>query len=904
MTIKFTIDYRTHYGQNIFLCGSAPETGSWDDSKAVRMSPDSGESWSVEVDIDPGKSSSLEYKYFIRDEHNDFMAWEFGDHRVLDYREGLENYSCRDFWRSYQHHENVLYTSPFMGAFFKRKTSARKPGKIKAGKAYVRLQLRAPRVGKNYVVGILGNNKALGNWDEKKVVLMKDHNYPVWLADIELSPQDPPFEYKYVIYDKKEKKVITWESRDNRYFPSYSLSPEKLIVHTDEEFTYPVGNWKAAGVAIPVFSLRSENGAGVGEFTDINLLVDWAVKTRMKIVQILPVNDTIATHTWVDSYPYAAISVHALHPIFGNMQAVGKLKDTKAQAKIDKEAKALNALEEVDYEGVLKLKSRFYKLSFDENQDLLKSKDFKDFLKNNDSWIHSYAAFSYLRDKYGTPDFSQWGEHSRLSEKELKDLVSPKQKHYEDIAVHYYIQFHLDRQLKAATAYARENGVVLKGDIPIGIYRYSVDAWMEPEIFNMAGQSGAPPDAFAITGQNWGFPPYNWEEMAKDGYKWWNDRMVKMSEYFDVFRIDHILGFFRIWEIEWEHTEGIMGRFNPSLPFHQNEFSDWGISFDRERFCRPYIRAHMIHEIFGTHAEMVFHEYLQEYAPGQFEFREEFNSQRKLKEHFDAFEHKDDFHTWLKANLNRLHSEVLFMEAPLSNGEAFNPRIALHSTYSYQELDSGTRAALDELYIHYFYKRHNEFWRNSAMEKLPMLKNATDMLICGEDLGMVPDSVPGVMNELQILSLAIQRMPNDDRVFWHPSDTPYLSVTTTGSHDLSTLREWWQEDSNETQKFYNQILGQGGGAPFFCEPWIVKDILTQHFYSPSMLAIFPIQDLIAVDGKLRKEKPEGERINVPAIAQHYWRYRFHITMEDLLKEESFNRLIRQLVDQSGRSAEY
>jgi len=904
MTLKFTIDYRTQYGQSLYLCGSSPELGAWNPEKAIKMIPESGENWST-GSIKIKSIKSLTYKYFVKDDQQELLNWEFGTNRLLELNHEEKDYFCRDFWRSFDHFDNVLYTSPFHKAFFKRPLSRKKVIKYQKTKSYVRLQLRAPRLGKGYSIGILGNNETLGNWDQNKVVLLSDHNYPVWQTDIPLMAGDPPFEYKYVIYSNKEKKVVTWEGGDNRYFPSYSVSNEKLIVHSDENFNYPVGNWKAAGVAIPVFSLRSKRGAGVGEFPDLKLLVDWAVKTQMKIVQILPVNDTIATHTWIDSYPYAAISVHALHPIFGNMDDIGKLKDKKTQSSIQKSAKALNELKSIDYEAVLELKSRFYKQSFEENKiEVLNSEVFKAFIQQNGSWIHAYAAFSYLRDKYKTPDFSQWGKQSTMSEKQLKTLVSPKSAHYDDIAVHYYIQFYLDKQLKEVSEYARSKGVVLKGDIPIGIYRHSVDAWLKPSLFNMDCQSGAPPDGFAITGQNWGFPPYNWEEMAKDGYKWWNDRMVKMADYFDIFRIDHILGFFRIWEIEWQYTEGIMGRFNPSLPIHQNEFSDWGIDFDKDRFCKPYIRTHMIYEIFGNHAEMVFHDYLKEYAPGCYEFHEDYNSQRKIKEHFDLLDHEDEFHSWLKTSLNRLHSEVLFMEAPLSNGEAFNPRISFHSTYSYNELDAGLKSNLDRLYIHFFYKKHNEFWRNSAMMKLPMLKNATDMLICGEDLGMVPESVPGVMNELQILSLAIQRMPNDDREFWHPSDTPYLSVTTTGSHDLSTLREWWQEDVEQTQKFYSNILGNSGGAPYFCEPWIVKDILNQHFYSPSMLAIIPLQDLLGIDGRLRVESPEEERINVPAIAQHYWKYRFHISLEDLVKEESLNTLLRQMIDQSGRSAAY
>jgi len=908
MKIKFVVDYRTQWGQHIYVTGSAQALGAGDYSKAVQMTPTSGEQWMVEVDV--RSENAFTYHYFLKDEESGSIFHEFGLDRNFAVGEEFTSVHVRDYWRPHGALQNSLYTAPFTRAFFARNQAEPQLIAYDAKSSYIRIQIRAPRVGKDYQVGIVGSIKELGSWDDSKVVLMSDENFPVWKVDLPIEEKAVPFEYKFVIYSHKENKVVTWESGNNRYFPLYNLSDKKkLIVHTDEFFNYPVGNWKTAGVAIPVFSLRSKDGAGVGEFTDIKKLVDWSVKTGMKVVQVLPVNDTVANHTWQDSYPYAAISVEALHPIYANMQSIGKLKDKKAQAEIDKEAARLNALHEVDYEAVMKLKSRFFKLSFDENQSaFLKSKSFKDFFKHNESWLPDYAAFSYLRDKYGTPDFTQWEQYESMTDKELADLVSPKKKHYDDIAVHYYIQYHLDKQLKEASAYAREHGVVLKGDIPIGIYRNSMDAWRLPHLFNMDTQAGAPPDDFSISGQNWGFPTYNWDEMAKDGFQWWKDRMVKMSEYFDVFRIDHILGFFRIWEIPWEHVEGIMGRFNPALPVSLDELGSWGINFDQERFCKPYIRRHMIYDIFGNHADVVFAEYLNEYNHGCFELKEPFNTQRKVKEYFDELNKKDpegaDFNNWVRFNLYRLLSEVLFLEAPLSDGQAFNPRIGFHSTYSFGELDDYTKQRLDELYIHYFYRRHNDFWRDSAMQKLPMLKDATDMLICGEDLGMVPASVPGVMNELQILSLAIQRMPNDDREFWHPADTPYMSVTSTGSHDMSTLREWWQEDHEQTQRFYNNILGKSDGSPYFCEPWVAHDIIDQHLHSPSMLAIFPIQDLLAMDGALRYDHPEAERINVPANPTHYWRYRFHINMEDLLEEEGFNAYLRQLIDQGGRSADY
>ncbi len=904
MKVKFQIEYKTEWGQKLYIIGSAKSLGGFNEREALAMNGGYQGSWYLELDLE---EEEISYRYFLKGEYSEAVFYEFGEARKLRTSQFSNSVEVKDFWRSARAHDVLLYTSPFKRAFFHREVSAGSR-KNKSKARVVRFQLRAPRIGKDYSFGVLGGGSSMGDWTEKKVHLMRDADFPIWSADVSVPVDSSPDEYKYVIWSHKKKQIVTWESGDNRRFPD-TLNNASTIVITDEHFRYPVGNWKSAGVAIPVFSLRSQDSAGVGEFTDIKPLVDWSVKTGMKVIQILPVNDTIATHSWVDSYPYAAISVHALHPMYANMDAIGRLKDQAKQKAIDKAAAKLNEMSEVDYEGVMKLKSEFFNLIFQENKStFLESKEFKSFLQKNAHWLRPYACFSYLRDKHQTPDFSLWDEYSQIDDKKIDALASPKAPHYSDIAIHYYIQYHLDRQLSEASAYARSHGVVLKGDIPIGIYRNSVDAWVQPELYNMDCQAGAPPDDFSVSGQNWGFPTYNWDKMAEDGFSWWKDRLVKMSEYFDIFRIDHILGFFRIWEIPWEHVEGIMGRFNPALPVHNNEFVDWRIHFDKPRFTEPYIRTHMIYEIFGNHAHYVFDNYLDEYAPGCYQLRDYVNTQRKTKALFDERVKEQpenaEFINWMRSNLYRLHTEVILLEAPMSNGEAWNPRIAFHNTYSYRELDDLTKKRLDELYVHFFYRRHNEFWRDSALKKLPAIKEATDMLIGGEDLGMVPSSVPGVMDELALLSLAIQRMPNDDREFLHPADNPYMSVCSTGSHDMSTLREWWQEDPDQTQRFYANILGHDDGAPFYCEPWVAKEVINQHLHSPSMLAIFPMQDLLAMDVQLRRQLPEEERINVPAISQHYWRYRLHLNMEELLEADDFNEFLKKLVDEGGRCADY
>ena len=455
--------------------------------------------------------------------------------------------------------------------------------------------------------------------------------------------------------------------------------------------------------------------------------------------------------------------------------------------------------------------------------------------------------------------------------------------------------------MKEAADYAHKKGVVLKGDIPIGIYRYGCDAWVAPELYNMEAQAGAPPDDFTPIGQNWEFPTYNWKRMQEDGFGWWKQRFEQMSYYFDAFRIDHILGFFRIWSIPEHAVQGIMGRFVPCLPVHFVEFGENGIWFDDQRFCKPFINDTVLYEIFGDeYAETVKTEFLEPNDQAGYNLRSDFATQRQVEAYFNGLP-ESSCNEKLKLGLYDLISNVIFFEQEGSRGQEFHFRISMEKTLSFKYLIPHIQNKLRDLYINYFFRRQDDFWKKEAMQKLPALKSATNMLICGEDLGMVPHCVPDVMKQLGILSLEIQRMPKDlNKEFSYPNDAPYMSVITPSTHDMSTIRGWWEENREKTQHFYNHVLGQWGDAPYFCESWINRAVVMQHLYSPAMWSIFQLQDLLGMSETLRRENPHEERINNPAIAKHYWQYRMHISLEDLIKQEEYNKELREYVVNSGR----
>lgn len=823
--------------------------------------------------------------------------------RTLELRDSAVEYlSVNDSWRAKGASENGLYNSAFTSVIFGRESSKRKPDqKLTEGILY--FSIRAVAIPKGLQLCVLGNHPKLGNWGFSNPLPLSDLDFPTWTGQIPLE-QTYSLEYKYGLYDPSAGRVIQLEHGDNRIIKlGKTAGKESACIVADEYLRIKKQPWKGAGLAIPVFSLRSADGFGVGEFNDLKALADWAEQINMQMIQILPINDTTATYTWVDSYPYAAISVFALHPMYLHMQEIDGFDQVVDQETFAAEQEELNQREVVDYEQVVKLKLKYARDIFNAvRKDFLQRKDFKKYLKANEHWLKPYALFCYCRDKYETADFKLWTEHQTFSEGLLKKATSSRSKAYEQIAFQYFLQFYLDKQLKEAAAYTRSKGVILKGDIPIGIYRNSVDAWTAPQLYNMGGQSGAPPDPFAAAGQNWGFPTYNWAEMAKDDYTWWQNRLRQLSGYFDAFRIDHILGFFRIWEIPWEQIEGTMGYFNPALPVWQDEFEERGIRFDEDRFCQPYITQEILEQVFGDRQEEVKSFFLtSQDARGRFQMKEEFSTQRKVKE-FLEIEANAGLRE-LQVGLYSLIGNVLFFRAKEHDKPAYHPRIDSTKTFSFQALAPLEQQRVRDLYNDYFYHRQENFWRNQAMTKLPAIKQATDMLICGEDLGMVPACVPGVMQELDFFSLEIQRMSkNPASEFLQADDIPYLSVCSPSTHDMSPIRAWWEESERaQIQRFYQQELGFEGEAPYFCEPFVAQAIFQQHLGWPSMWAVFPIQDILAADASIRRTNPFDERINEPSNPQHYWRYRLHLSLEELQQQTDLNRWIRDMLVKSGRS---
>ena len=916
MNVTFSIPYRTAYGDELLL-NIAParedESLALDMSqfKALAMATHDGETWTLNTTLDPDKATRYDYFYSVRSIRGiKCSEWKTIMHR-LDLTASKANaYKVNDRWTDFPG-DTQLYSSAFTDCINRRVQSA-----VPAtdSSATLRLVVRAPQLRSGMRLNIVGAQPALGCWNLAKALPMVEHNHNEWIVDLDADSlfasihrsrttsavakdENVNLEFKFVAFG--DKGEVEWETGLNRTLSVEPLPQGEVRVEVLDQAFFALYDQKVAGTLITVFSLRSEGSFGVGDFGDLKLMIDWVAQTHQRVLQVLPINDSTSTHTWTDSYPYSCISIFALHPQFCDLRQLPALKDKVEADRFEMLREELNGLPQVDYERVNNAKTKYLQLLFkQEGKEVLATEDFKEFFKHTEHWLVPYAQYCYLRDKNGTCEFAKWKGHTQWNEADRASLSNPQNKAFKDVAFFYYLQFVLDRQMRSAHDYARARGVILKGDIPIGVNRNGCDVWHEPEYFHLDSQAGAPPDAFSVNGQNWGLPTYNWERMIADGCQWWVRRFQNMQQYFDAYRIDHVLGFFRIWAIPTDCVHGLLGQFQPALAMSREEIKSYGLNFQEDLFTKPFIADWIVSRIFKEHAEEVKEKYLQHEHDDIFSLKPEYDTERKVEAAFAGKTTDKDI--WLRDGLYALIENVLFVR-DRQNPNMFHPRITAQLNFMYEALWQNDKDAFNRLYNDYYYRRNNDFWYREAMKKLPLLSQATRMLVCAEDLGMVPDCVQWVMNELRILSLELQSMPKDPSVeFGHLSRNPYRSVCTLSTHDMPTLRQWWDEDYDRTQKYYNTMLYRGGAAPHPLPGWLARDIVSRQLTSPSMLCVLSLQDWFAIDERIRLADANAERINIPAIPKHYWRYRMHMTIEQLIADKEYNDEVKDLIDEAGR----
>ena len=887
MKIHFILNYSTEFGQDLRLNifdGKTAEPTSYG------MNTADGKTWQCDIEMKKAPERT-DYFYSLNNSgHEERHEWQTVTHRIELNCKRAKEYTVYDRWIDIPQ-DSYLYSSAFTDCVNRRHHEEIKPTDYRKT---LRLVVRAPQLRKGEHLLVCGEHSHMGNWQPDYAIRMYEHNYNEWVTDLdrEAFGDRKETELKFIATDDKGNTL--WETGFNRKLALPEMKEGEVCIYEMDQAFFEICDTKLAGTLIPVFSLRSKGSFGVGDFGDLKMMINWIAETNQKVLQILPVNDTTSTHTWTDSYPYSAISIFALHPQFADLRQLPAIKDRKKAEDYEALREELNALKQIDYERVNNAKTEYLRIIFkQEGEEVMKTDGFKEFMKENEHWIAPYAKYCSLRDKYGCVDFAKWKGNEQWNEADRKALLDPKTKEFKEVAFYYYVQFILNNQMRAAHEYAMARGVILKGDIPIGVNRNGCDVWHEPQYFNLNSQAGAPPDGFSINGQNWGFPTYNWQRMIDDGCQWWIRRFQNMSKFFDAYRIDHVLGFFRIWAIPTTCVHGLLGQFAPAIAMTREEIEGYGLHFQEELFTKPFIARWVVDRVFGIHAEEVIGKYLNHEHDDIFSLKHEYDTERKIEA---AFAGKDtDTDIWIRDGLYALAADVLFVR-DINDSNKFHPRITAQLNFMYEALVDSDKEKFNRLYNDYYYRRNNNFWYSEAMKKLPVLVQATRMLVCAEDLGMVPDCVAWVMDELRILSLELQQMPKDPKVkFGELWKNPYRSVCTLSTHDMPTLRQWWDEDWDRTQIYYSSQLCRGGAAPHPLPGWLAKEIITNQLTCPSMLCILSLQDWFAIDEKLRLPDADAERINIPANPRHYWRYRMHVNIEELINNKEYNDNIKELV---------
>jgi len=844
------------------------------------MNTTDGLEWQLETTVIESRKhpiASFSYYYQVEDADGNVLRKEWNSIPRTYYFDSSKNYILADLWRDVpvQYH---LYSQAYLTTVGFAAETQVQALRVPLYRKTVLFRVSAPQLQQGQAVAIVGSHPALGSWNVARYLRMESIGRFEWLLSVNVDAVLLPIEYKYVIVDDTTHALVAWEEGENRttdgLLPAeQTMVPDgTVLVAYGENLRVKEHTWRVAGVVVPVFSLRSKQSYGVGDFGDLYRLVDWCVATGMKSIQLLPVNDTTCVGNWGDSYPYNIVSAFALHPHYLDVEAVGVLKSKAKMTAYHRQRLELNALGYSDYEAVDRVKGSYIKALFAERgTQTLDSKAFKLWFDVNKDWLEPYAQWILKKTNAGV------------------NLI------FDNPDVIYFTQYHLHVQLKSAADYARSKGVFLKGDVPIGVNGDSVETETHPYYFNLDTQTGAPPDMFSPNGQNWGFPTYNWEDGV---VSWFKKRLEWMSQYFDAIRIDHILGFFRIWEIPDHAVFGLLGHFSPSLPMTVGEIEYFGLPFRKDLFTRPFINDRVLDKIFGLHAPYVREHFLVAQSYGLYALKSEYDTQRKVQAAFVG--RTDENSLWIRDGLYRLISGVLFIEDPQQH-DMYHPRIGVINEPVFGALNAEEKDAFMRLYHNYYYQRHNYFWGTSAISKLTEVFGSTHMLCCGEDLGMLPDCVAPVLDQLRILSLEIQSMPKQSGFeFAHLDGNPYRSVATISTHDMSPMRLWWSESPERTQRYYVTMLQKQGRAPEQLPAHLAEEMIARHLYCPSMLCMLSLQDWLAMDGELRSKNPRDERINVPSDPYNRWKYRMHITIEDLLKADKYNNKVKTMIQRSKR----
>ncbi len=649
---------------------------------------------------------------------------------------------------------------------------------------------------------------------------------------------------------------------------------------------------KKTGTAVPVSALRAKNSLMCGEFLDLIPFADFCKKSGLSIIQILPVNDT-----GTESSPYSALSAFALHPIYISVCALPEfVSESGAAVKISALQKKHVSDKRFSYAEVRKEKlSLLHSIFNSKKESIITSAELQNWIDKND-WIKVYTVFSYYKTKNNEASWKEWKSFTNPGIEQI-NAVWAKPELKEELLFFAWVQMRLDNQFTKASSYCKSLGIALKGDIPIMMNEDSSDAWAYPQFFIQSLRAGSPPDGPNPVGQSWGFPIYNWDALAKDDYSWWKNRLMVSSRYYSMFRIDHVLGFFRIWAAGEYDCTSAAGFPIPNAGISVTELYDAGFSDDQIRWLSlPHVPTRSIEDVnnndyLGTHGllakimDRIGNEELWLFKPSVRGDRDIWSSslphpvKERLAQH------------WRDRCLISL------------DDISFCPSWIYQDSTAWKSLDYTMKEKL-ALIFENKKKEMEVLWEKQARTLLSALKDTGNMTACAEDLGALPDSVPRVLQDLGIYGLRVirwYRLWNEQGQPFIPFNLyPELSVASTSVHDSSTLRIWWLTE-NDARDFYTAFPPPPSITPGVYNPETARYLLEEAAKAASALCIHPVQDFLALYSAYYADDPQSERVNIPgSVSGFNWTYRLPCYIEELIQNVQLQKSICSISEKHAR----
>jgi 4-alpha-glucanotransferase len=641
-----------------------------------------------------------------------------------------------------------------------------------------------------------------------------------------------------------------------------------------------------------VGSLRGEESIGVGEFLDLIEFSGLCKKMGIGLIQLLPVNDT-----GYESSPYSALTAFALHPLYLRIGAMPE--GARYSSALEELRKQFDKSVRFSYLQLTRAKIQLLREIYAAHKEAIRDKakpggPLTAWIEQN-PWVKEYAVYRRLKEAHGEKSWKDWVSYRDASPEDIAGLWNDESL-LEEHLFWVWIQEALDAQFSKAVESLKAEGILLEGDLPILMNEDSCDVWSHPEYFHLNLSAGAPPDMYSPKGQNWGFPTYNWQAQAENDYAWWRSRLTAAGKYYQAYRIDHVLGFFRIWASRREDTSSLLGRYIPCNPITDKDLRSLGFDSGRIRWVS---QSHIpTEEVWNTlrnsgldetaqkaEAERVFTRVLDRIGNEElWLFKDSIRGEKDIE--------RLGLHPGITGYLLWAWTNRLFLE--YEKGK-FVPVWYYRNSRAYATLSAQEQINLEAV----LKKRQQESereWEKLGMKLLKALTESSSMIPCAEDLGAVPECVPKVLAKLNILGLRVVRWFRS----WDKPGQPYipfeeypeLSVCTPSVHDSSTLREWWEHEADK--QVFCDFIGEPSLPPIY-NPGAAQKMLKKIASTVSRFRVFQIQDLLHLSTKWYAPDPASERINVPGTANEFnWTYRLPAAIKEIAQDEELIRTVQEL----------